>query len=80
MNSNERLEEIWNEVKEIKKLLSGNGDIGFCERVRNNEKNLRRIEKQSTTILTKVKLISSAVFYAGGAISIIAATIKWVLK
>jgi len=46
MNLEKTVAEINREVKIVKKLLIGNGDVGLCERVRDHEKRIECVEKK----------------------------------
>lgn len=65
------IDEIRKDVKEIKTLLSGNGDVGYCERVRNTENRLDEIEKKNTEDKKKPKNIVTMI----QSISVIIATV-----
>jgi len=57
------LQEVRNDVREVKRLLTGNGGIGICETVRENTKNIaeviQAIEEISKTV-GKVTVEASA--------------------
>ena len=41
-----KIEEINNNVKEIRKILVGNGEIGICETVRNHDTFIQKFKKR----------------------------------
>ena len=50
----EKIEDISKDVKSISKILTGNGDIGLCEQVRNHETFITKLANRKDSLVTFV--------------------------
>jgi len=54
------IEEVREDVREIKKILVGNGKIGLCEEVRNNKEHINLIKRVLIGLVIVVIIIMAS--------------------